>query len=186
MIWGGGRLAPGVGWALHPGRERNGPCGSLALPQAPGEGAAGRLNRASARGATTRLFRGILTSSTRGGRGWESERKRRGRGPAGGERRRAAAACPAPRGGRTSRGPGSVAGSAGPRAGGGWCARSPASRSGGPAPDLPGPRHLSPQPPPQTVYFILLFTLKSGAALNSGKGLFLWVVVQFRSIATSA
>lgn len=69
-------------WARAPGARRrrglaSGGKGTALAgpspPQAPREGAAGRRNRASARGATTRLFRGIFTSPTRGGRGRQRE-----------------------------------------------------------------------------------------------------------------
>lgn len=186
MIWGGGRLAPGVGWALPPREEKE---RALWVPRPP-PGARGggrwaaesRLRSGSHHAAFSRNFDVIHT--------W-------GKGL--GEREEAA---------------GEGAGGRGATQGGG-CVSGPArwahkprtrqcrwlSRPVGwrrllcslvreskwrpcPRPSRPPPSFTN--PPPQRVYFILLFTLKSRAALNSGKGLFLWVVVQFRSIATSA
>lgn len=135
----------------------------------------------------------------------EGAGRARGSGGGGGRRRGgrgAAAACPAPRGGRAPRRHRSAVRPTAPRAGEG-CASCPQS-AGPPSPDPPAPAIFRSSPsilPPQGgvlwwlffvcvcfcfVCVVCLFVFKPGATLDSGKGLLLWLVVQFRSIPTSA
>lgn len=79
---GGAWLAASAG-PCFPGGKGIGSLGASPSPRRAREGAAGRRNRASARGATTRLFRGILTSPTRGGKGLGEREEAAGEGAGG-------------------------------------------------------------------------------------------------------